>query len=155
MRATQLALLALAASAKLATSFKIPEGMMDGFTRNHGDCDRAVQNLKNQFGGGTVRIGPNLAWYSISGSVVAFACNKVAAQAEASADRLTRALQGITERCGCFVVCRHLPHRDLVDPPHPQEAPRREAQSTTYTRLSFHRWSAAAAELTACTAALA
>lgn len=30
MRATQLALLALAASAKLATSFKIPEGMMDG-----------------------------------------------------------------------------------------------------------------------------
>ncbi|GAQ09263.1 hypothetical protein ALT_6584 [Aspergillus lentulus] len=151
MRATQLALLALAASAKLATSFKIPEGMMDGvykvylnengvevhepllpediiqvtdpeseqheaalferadpsfavtycgcgLTMNHGDCDRAVQNLKNQFGAGTVRIGPNLAWYSISGSVVAFACNKVAAQAEASADRLTRALQGITER---------------------------------------------------------
>ncbi|PKX97009.1 uncharacterized protein P174DRAFT_448681 [Aspergillus novofumigatus IBT 16806] len=157
MRATQLALLALAASAKLATSFKIPEGMMDGvykvylnengvevhepllpedivqvtdpeseqheaalferaadpsfavtycgcgITMNHGDCDRAVQNLKNQFGGGTVRIGPNLAWYSISGSVVAFACNKVAAQAEASADRLTRALQGITERCGWYV----------------------------------------------------
>jgi hypothetical protein len=62
-----------------------------------------VQNLKNQFGGGTVRIGPNLAWYSISGSVVAFACNKVAAQAEASADRLTRALQGITERCEWYV----------------------------------------------------
>ncbi|GFF33811.1 hypothetical protein IFM58399_03668 [Aspergillus lentulus] len=124
MRATQLALLALAASAKLATSFEIPEGMMDGVykvylnengvevhepllqrisSKNHGDCDRAVQNLKNLFGGGTVRIGPNLAWYSISGSVVAFACNKVAAQAEASADRLTRALQGITERCGWYV----------------------------------------------------
>ncbi|GIC89715.1 uncharacterized protein Aud_006140 [Aspergillus udagawae] len=157
MRATQLALLTLAASAKLATCFKIPEGTTDGvykayinengvevhepllpedivpvtdseqlepahfdmamaadpsfsawwcgcgITMNHGDCDAAVQALKNQFGSGTVQIGANLAWYSISGSVVAFACNKVNARAEASADRLTRSLQSITDRCGWYV----------------------------------------------------
>jgi hypothetical protein len=62
-----------------------------------------VQALKNQFGSGTVQIGANLAWYSISGSVVAFACNKVNARAEASADRLTRSLQSITDRCGWYV----------------------------------------------------
>ncbi|RHZ52632.1 uncharacterized protein CDV56_107041 [Aspergillus thermomutatus] len=154
MLATPIILLALATSAKLATSLRIPEGTLDGvysvyinesgvevheplfpgdvpaptnseepevdqleardittvsywcgcgITMNHGDCDAAVQALKNQFGSGQADIGAHLAWYSISGSVVAFACNREGGKAAGSAAKITGALQGITNKCGWYV----------------------------------------------------
>ncbi|KAL7906652.1 hypothetical protein GGI35DRAFT_458572 [Trichoderma velutinum] len=43
---------------------------------NHGDCDAAVADLKDQVSRqGTLWLGGGLCWYSIRGGVVAFICN--------------------------------------------------------------------------------
>ncbi|KAH8881821.1 hypothetical protein GQ53DRAFT_886778 [Thozetella sp. PMI_491] len=84
-----------------------------GYNLVHGDCDAAVQDLKNQVGGGTV-IGWTAAYYSIRGAVVAFACNDDSYEADtdpndsdsglASADQLTAAYSYITGQCGWYVA---------------------------------------------------
>ncbi|KAI9162987.1 insecticidal toxin complex protein [Paramyrothecium foliicola] len=47
-----------------------------GFNLNHGDCDAAVADLKEQVSrAGTLWLGGGLCWYSIRGAAVAFICN--------------------------------------------------------------------------------
>ncbi|OAQ58719.1 hypothetical protein VFPPC_10945 [Pochonia chlamydosporia 170] len=48
-----------------------------GFTLDHGHCDAAVADLKSQIGEKTQYWWSAAAWYSIRGSVVAFACARL------------------------------------------------------------------------------
>lgn len=81
-----------------------------GLAMNHGDCDAAVDDLKRQFGN-SGWVPRNLAWYSIRGGVVAFACNtnwptmQVPAppSVELDAEYLTLSFAAITRICGWYV----------------------------------------------------
>lgn len=83
-----------------------------GFYMDHGDCDAAVNDLKAQSdraGGGTISIGN--AWYSIRGSVVAFACatwpedfTKTGEPFEFDSSSLTVSYAAITRLCGSYVA---------------------------------------------------
>ncbi|KAJ0302623.1 hypothetical protein COL516b_007162 [Colletotrichum fioriniae] len=55
------------------------------------DCDRVVQQIKNEINaaGGQSDVGAGLAWYKISGNVVAFLCGR---------------LSTITSACGYYVA---------------------------------------------------
>jgi len=80
-----------------------------GFNLNHGDCDGAVNALKSQFNAQPGRYGqidPGMAWYSIRGSVVAFACNEENSNVPFRFDdpNFTDSLRGITNSCGWYVA---------------------------------------------------
>lgn len=76
-----------------------------GISMDHGNCDAAVADLKNQLGGYAVIPG-GMSWYSIRGGVVAFVCNRSPAgsQGVAYADRLTNSLSAITQACGWYIA---------------------------------------------------
>lgn len=70
-----------------------------GFNLDHANTDRAVQGIKDQCGGGC-QIRHDLAWFTIAGDVVAFLCNG----GPATRDRITKAAQKITDKCGWYVA---------------------------------------------------
>ncbi|KAF1825220.1 uncharacterized protein K489DRAFT_429513 [Dissoconium aciculare CBS 342.82] len=72
-----------------------------GYTMNPGNCDAAVQDLKNQMG---KYIGPHLSFYSIRSNVVAFACNQGSQNVYADAGTYGTQLQKITSACGRYIA---------------------------------------------------
>lgn len=74
-----------------------------GFTVDHGDCDAAVANLKAQVGNG-VYVQPQLSYYAIRGSVVAFICNYSDSQSPVTVGLITTAAGHITNRCGEYIA---------------------------------------------------
>ena len=66
-----------------------------GFNMNSGDCDAAVADLKSQVGDSTL-IPNSQSYYSVRGSVVAFACNRVDQPWRVSTSGLTQAYGEIT-----------------------------------------------------------
>ncbi|KAH8884741.1 hypothetical protein GQ53DRAFT_751671 [Thozetella sp. PMI_491] len=75
-----------------------------GFDMNHQNCDDAVQNMKDQTGGG-VAIPPRQSYYAIRGAVVDFACNY---QSDYSlwvwADQIGDIAARITNSCGWYIA---------------------------------------------------
>ncbi|RDW87368.1 hypothetical protein BP5796_03062 [Coleophoma crateriformis] len=76
-----------------------------------GNCDKAVQRLKNQCNnnGGSCKIPYASAWYSISNNAVTFACNDNSASTSAitcviDASYLTSAYSFITAKCGQYIA---------------------------------------------------
>lgn len=83
-----------------------------GLSMHHGDCDAAVEDLKFQSDREYSKpererrhlITPGEAWYSIRGSVVAFACNQYWSGVPVSRrDGFNSVFQQITDRCGWYV----------------------------------------------------
>ncbi|KAF2748172.1 hypothetical protein M011DRAFT_476786 [Sporormia fimetaria CBS 119925] len=74
-----------------------------GNNMNHGDCDAAVDDLKNQLRGGGC-CGGFLNYYSIRGSVVAFACNRNGDNVSRGDGDFSWAIGEITNRCGWYVA---------------------------------------------------
>ncbi|KXJ97295.1 hypothetical protein Micbo1qcDRAFT_191815 [Microdochium bolleyi] len=83
-----------------------------GLSMNHGDCDAAVEDLKHQsdveyakdYGDRKNLILPGQSFYSIRGSVVAFACNRNWNYAPVPRrDSFTQFYGEITNRCGWYV----------------------------------------------------
>ncbi|KAH8883328.1 hypothetical protein GQ53DRAFT_430442 [Thozetella sp. PMI_491] len=76
-----------------------------GIEMNHGDCDAAVADLTHQLDTSSISICPGLTFYSIRGSVVAFACNfGDSIQCEsATGQQYGDMLKAITSRCGWYV----------------------------------------------------
>jgi hypothetical protein len=75
-----------------------------GYYMNHDNCDAAVQDLRNQFGGGS-KSQPGLSFYSIRGDIVAFACSREATTAyQWTSDDIARSYTGVTARCGFYVA---------------------------------------------------
>jgi hypothetical protein len=82
-----------------------------GYTLNPGDCDAAVADLTNQLnhGGGPNNCGViprERAWYSIRGSVVAFACVGLLADEPIviCGKDLADSLSAVTGRCGRYMA---------------------------------------------------
>jgi hypothetical protein len=74
-----------------------------GFNMNENDCNIAVNNLENQFGGNGI-VGPYLSWYAIAGSVVAFFCNYSGDYYEISSSVYADILAAITDACGQYIA---------------------------------------------------
>ncbi|KAK5995405.1 hypothetical protein PT974_03809 [Cladobotryum mycophilum] len=80
-----------------------------GYTLNHGDTDAVVRDLKNQVGNG-VDISWLIAYYSIRGRVVAFACNDVFGQHDYSvsagvdAEYLVLSYGATNRLCGWYMA---------------------------------------------------
>ena len=70
------------------------------YNLNPSDCDAAVSALKNQVPNPTTITS---SYYSISGSVVVFACN-ITPQYVLDGPEITRALQGVTDICGLYIA---------------------------------------------------
>lgn len=77
---------------------------------HHGDCDAAVADLKFQSNKCYASpdcnhlIGRRMSWYSIRGSVVAFACNWNAWVVPVGREKdISDVLGVITDRCGRYV----------------------------------------------------
>ncbi|KAF2124887.1 hypothetical protein P153DRAFT_435093 [Dothidotthia symphoricarpi CBS 119687] len=73
-----------------------------GFTLNHGDCDAAVADLKSQFRPSLINGGKS--FYSIRGSVVAFACNRSQTDWLLLPQTFTDAASAITGSCGWYIA---------------------------------------------------
>ncbi|EEA19373.1 hypothetical protein TMatcc_009506 [Talaromyces marneffei ATCC 18224] len=99
-----------------ANDYGFGVGLLDiwcgcGFNLDHGECDDAVQDLKNQVGS-YAEIPFNMAWYSIRGNTVAFACTRPQGQSiqdygrpsELNSDYLTISYAAITDFCGWYVA---------------------------------------------------
>ncbi|SPJ75684.1 uncharacterized protein FTOL_05415 [Fusarium torulosum] len=72
---------------------------------NHGNCDDAVQDLKDQMGSTVWVIGPQAAFYSIRGDAVAFSCNtRDDVDALTTADWVTMAAEVATYYCGWYIA---------------------------------------------------
>lgn len=75
-----------------------------GIELNHGNCDDAVQDLKDQMGSTFWVVGPQTAFYSIRGDAVAFSCNNADGDALTSADWMTQAAEVVTRSCGWYIA---------------------------------------------------
>jgi hypothetical protein len=82
-----------------------------GIEVNHGDCDAAVADLKFQTRD-RVRIEARMAYYSIRGSAVAFACNLTGQTAVISDEGVGLSTQHITSNCGSYIAGTALHHFD-------------------------------------------
>ncbi|KAF2621065.1 hypothetical protein BU25DRAFT_355174, partial [Macroventuria anomochaeta] len=75
-----------------------------GFNMNAGDTDAAVADLKGQLdrmaSGGTIC----LAYYSIRGGTVAFACNRSDRSKRIDGDNFAGYLRAITSSCGLYIA---------------------------------------------------
>jgi hypothetical protein len=72
-----------------------------GLNMNTGDCDAAVADLNNQIGyGNTINIDPFESYYSIRGSVVAFACNLTGGEASLDEGNFQATISTVTQSCG-------------------------------------------------------
>ena len=74
-----------------------------GFTVDHGDCDAAVANLKNQVANGAT-VQPQMSYYAIRGSVVAFICSYSSSPVPVTVGLITTAAGHITDRCGLYIA---------------------------------------------------
>lgn len=75
-----------------------------GHNLDPNDCDNAVAGLKSQFDP-QASIDAYMAWYTIRGSVVAFACNTVSSTSDSFAPQyLDLSYSVITETCGWYVA---------------------------------------------------
>ena len=81
-----------------------------GYNLDHGDCDAAVSDLSNQFGGydgsPCVWIQADMSYYSIRGSVVAFGCNPgyLGGIVQVCGQDYGDDLKVITSQCGAYVA---------------------------------------------------
>jgi hypothetical protein len=73
-----------------------------GLTMNHGDCDAVVADLQSQFEANDYTLPDNANFYSIRGSVIAFACNPLCCKDTIGATFNSYAAY-ITEACGWYV----------------------------------------------------
>ncbi|KAK1714231.1 hypothetical protein BDP67DRAFT_577380 [Colletotrichum lupini] len=73
---------------------------------NNIDCDRAVQQIKNDINaaGGQSDVGPGLAWYKISGNVVVFLCGRGPGSGRITEASFAAGLSTITSACGYYVA---------------------------------------------------
>ncbi|KAB2571943.1 hypothetical protein BFW01_g1843 [Lasiodiplodia theobromae] len=74
-----------------------------GFTLDHAGCDAAVADMKVQVSGG-VHIQAHLAYYSIKGGVVFFACNTGNGQLFMDAPTVAYVASEITNACGWYIA---------------------------------------------------
>ena len=80
-----------------------------GYGLDHGDCDAAVSDLSNQFGGydgyPCATILEGMSYYSIRGSVVAFGCNTgTAGDIGICGNEYGEVLQVVTVQCGAYTA---------------------------------------------------
>jgi hypothetical protein len=77
-----------------------------GFTMDHGNCDAAVDDLKNQLNNGV--IPAHMSYFAIKRSpgknVVAFACSRNDLGLELDGDTYGQALERITSACGLYIA---------------------------------------------------
>ena len=81
-----------------------------GFNMNHGECDAAVADLKDQVSRrGTLWLGGGLCWYSIRGGAVAFICNPYSGTNTNgfTADGIGLSTSIITGDCGWYTAGTH------------------------------------------------
>lgn len=75
-----------------------------GYYMDHGNCDAAVQDMKNQLGSG-VTIPSGNAYYSIRGNAVAFVCTRAQLTGHwVDAQIFSDAAATITTACGWYVA---------------------------------------------------
>ncbi|KAH8689829.1 hypothetical protein BGW36DRAFT_364573 [Talaromyces proteolyticus] len=97
-----------------SSQYGFGDGILDiycgcGFNLDPGNCDAAVADLKNQVGS-DAQIPMNMAWYSIRGNVVAFACTRPESidnynkPSDSDANYLTISYEDITHFCGWYVA---------------------------------------------------
>ncbi len=75
-----------------------------GIGLDHGQCDAAVADLKNQLGRNAREWWTATAWYSIRGGVVAFACNPGSGRTWAADFLVGETLEAVTKKCGWYIA---------------------------------------------------
>ncbi|KAF2150019.1 hypothetical protein K461DRAFT_296413 [Myriangium duriaei CBS 260.36] len=79
-----------------------------GFNMDHGNCDAAVEDLKQQFdrakdNEGVALVEAQTSWYSIRGNAVAFVCQGNLGTGW-TRDQFTNDALAITQNCGWYVA---------------------------------------------------